>query len=114
MGEEGFSYNKAWVSKIIELCLAHDIQPVLITTPITSVLNTVYAERSPKFFETFYRFTRELQEAYPSVPYFDYSHDPRFENNFSLFFDGDHLNTAGAGKFTAIVVSDLQSRGLLQ
>ena len=112
-GAEGFAHNKQWVSKIIELCRAYNIQPVLITTPITSVLNNMYAEKSPDFFDTFYRFTRELQEAYPLVPYFDYSHDSRFENNFSLFYDGDHLNTAGAEQFTAIVISDLQSSGLL-
>ena len=113
MGEEGFAYNKSLVSKMIELCLAHDIQPVLISTPITSVLNQIYAEESPDFFNTFYRFTRELQETYPAVPYFDYSHDPRFENDFSLFLDSDHLNAAGAKKFTALVVSDLQTSGLL-
>ena len=113
-GEEGFAYNKAWAGKIIELCLANNIQPVLVSTPITSILNNIYAERSPEFFNTFYRFTRELQETYPSIPYLDYSHDPRFENNFSLFLDGDHLNTAGAEQFTAIVVSDLQSSGTLQ
>jgi hypothetical protein len=54
-----------------------------------------------------------LQEAYPDLPYFDYSHDSRFENNFLLFRDGDHLNTAGAEKFTAIVISDLQAGGLI-
>lgn len=112
-GEEGFAYNKALVSKIIELCMEHHIRPALVSTPITSVLNTVYAENSPGFFDTFYRFFRELQEDYPSVPYFDYSHDPRFENNFSLFGDGDHLNGKGAEKFTGVVVSDLQASGLL-
>ena len=112
-GEEGFAYNKNLVSKMIELCLAHDIQPVLISTPLVSVLNRIFAEESPDFLDTFYRLSRELQETYPTVPYFDYSHDPRFENDFSLFGDQDHLNAAGAKKFTAIVVSDLQANGLL-
>ncbi|GHV93289.1 hypothetical protein AGMMS50268_37920 [Spirochaetia bacterium] len=112
-GEEGFSYNQRWVIKIIEFCYAHDIKPVLITTPITSILNNIYAVQSPDFFDTFYRFTHEILEAYPSLTYFDYSHDQRFENDFSLFQDGDHLNSLGAEKFTAIVISDLQSGGLL-
>ncbi|GHV80558.1 hypothetical protein AGMMS49944_23490 [Spirochaetia bacterium] len=112
-GEEGFAYNKNWVIKTIELCHDHGIRPVLITTPITSILNTIYAEKSPDFFDTFYRFIREIGDAYPSVPYFDYSHDRRFEDDFSLFQDGDHLNIIGAEKFTAIVVSDLQVGGLL-
>ena len=112
-GEEGFAYNKNWVSKIIELCHEHGLRPVLITTPITSILNTIYAEKSPDFFDTFHRFTREIGDAYPSVPYFDYSHDRRFEDDFSLFQDGDHLNIIGAEKFTAIVISDLQASGLI-
>jgi hypothetical protein len=112
-GEEGFVHNKSLVSQIIEFCYTSDIQPVIITAPITSILNNIYAEKSPCFFDTFYRFIRELQEAYPGLPYFDYSRDPRFENDFSLFADGDHLNTAGAEKFTAIVISDLQARGYL-
>jgi len=112
-GEEGFVHNKILVSQIVEFCFANDIQPVLITMPITSILNNIYTEKSPGFFDTFYRFTRELQEAYPNLPYFDYSHDPRFENDFSLFKDGDHLNIFGAEKFTAIVISDLQTNGML-
>ena len=112
-GEEGFVRNKFLISQIVEFCYAKDIQPILITTPITSILNDKYAEKSPGFFDTFYRFTRELLEAYPNLSYFDYSHDPRFENDFSLFRDGDHLNIYGAEKFTAIVISDLQTSGLL-
>ena len=111
--EKGFTYNKSLVSQMAEFCYAHDIQPVLITTPITSVLNNIYRDKTPDFFDDFYRFTRELQEDYPSLPYLDYSHDPRFENDFSLFRDSDHLNNTGAEKFTAIVVSDLQAGGLL-
>ena len=113
MGEEGIAYNKDLVSRMIEFCYANDIQPVLVSTPITSILNNVYNKKSPQFFSEFYRFTRELQEASPSLLYFDYSHDPRFENDFSLFSDGDHLNTAGAEKFIAIIIHDLQESGLL-
>jgi hypothetical protein len=112
-GEEGFFHNKKLVSQIVEFCYANDIQPVLITTPITSILNNIYAEKSPGFFDTFHRFTQELQETYPGLIYLDYSHDPRFENDFSLFGDGDHLNIIGRKKFTAIVISDLQTSGLL-
>ena len=111
--EKGFAHNKSLVSQIVEFCYAHDIQPVLITTPITSAMNNIFREKTPDFFDDFYRFTSELQEAYPSLPYLDYSHDPRFENDFSLFRDSDHLNINGAKKFTSVVVSDLQTNGLL-
>jgi len=112
-GKEGFIYNKSLVSQIIEFCYVHDIRPVLLTTPVTSVLNSIYNEKTPDFFDDFYRFINELQEVYPSLPYFDYSNDPRFENDFSLFRDGDHLNKVGAEKFTGIIITDLQASGLL-
>jgi hypothetical protein len=112
-GEEGFAYNQAWLGKIIDLCLSHGIQPVLVSTPITSILNGIYAEKSPEFFDTFYRFSREICRKYPMVPYFDYSHDPRFCDDFSLFADGDHLNLYGAEQFTPVVVQDLIAAGLL-
>jgi hypothetical protein len=112
-GAKGFAYNKNLVSKMIELCIAHDIQPVLISTPVTDMLNNQYTERKPEFFDTFSRFTREIRAEYPSVPYFDYSRDPRFESDYTLFADSDHLNIFGAEKFTAIVVADLQAAGLL-
>jgi hypothetical protein len=112
-GEEGLAWNKNWVSLIVEFCYAHDIQPVLVSFPVTSVLNNIYTEESPGFFDNFYRFTRELQESYPSLPYFDYSHDSHFSNDYSLFFDSVHLNGAGTEKFTAAVILDLQASGLL-
>jgi hypothetical protein len=111
--EKGFTKNKYIVSQIIELCYANNIRPVLVSTPITSVLNNIFLKKTPDFFDDFYRFIRELQETYPGLPYFDYSHDPRFENDFSLFYNGDHLNIFGAEKFTAIVISDLQTSGLI-
>jgi hypothetical protein len=71
-GEEGFAWNKAWNIKMIQFCLDHGIQPVLVSTPVTSFLNDVYAECYPEFFDQwFYRMTDELRAEYPSVPYFD-------------------------------------------
>jgi hypothetical protein len=113
-GERGYAHNQELVCKIVELCLAHDIRPVLVTTPITSILNNIYAERSPDFFNTFYRFSREICEKYPGLKFFDYSHDSRFENDFSLFKDADHLNAYGAVKFTFIIVADLEASGILK
>jgi hypothetical protein len=110
---EGFIYNQKILSDIIDYCLARELQPVLISTPITGILNAIFEEKTPDFFETFYRFSRELSEKYPNVPYLDYSHDKRFENDSSLFRDGDHLNIYGAKKFTLIVIEDIQSLGLL-
>jgi hypothetical protein len=110
----GFAYNKKLLCGMIEFCLSHGLQPVLVSTPITSVLNSIYDEKSPEFFDTFYRFSREVCAEYPQVPYFDYSHDERFSNDFTLFADIDHLRANGAKKFTPIVVSDIEAAGLLK
>jgi hypothetical protein len=112
-GEEGFAWNKYWASLILDFCYAHDIQPVLISFPVISILNNIYTEETPDFFDIFYRFTRELQESYPSLPFFVFSHDPRFTDDHSLFFDSIHLNATGTKKFSATVILDLQANGLL-
>lgn len=112
-GDEGYQLNLAEVCQLVKFCLDNGLQPVLVTTPITTVLNDIYAE-DEDFFKTFYDFIAEVQSQFPGVPYFDYSHDPDFSPKFELFADGDHLNVYGARAFTARVVADLQNAGLLQ
>ena len=112
-GDEGYQLNLAEVCQLIKFCLDNGLQPVLVTTPITTVLNDIYAE-DEDFFTTFYNFIAEMQAQFPGVPYFDYSHDTDFSPKFELFTDGDHLNVYGARAFTARVVADLQNAGLLQ
>lgn len=113
-GDEGYLQNLEEVCQLVKFCLDKGLKPVLVTTPITTVLNDIYKEQSPNFFPTFYRFIADVQDQFPGVPYFDYSHDPEFSSNFELFADGDHLNVYGARQFTARVVQDLQEAGLLQ
>ena len=113
-GEEGYKQNLEEVCLLVDFCLKNGLKPVLITTPITTVLNDIYAQQSPNFFSTFYRFIGDVLARFPDVPYFDYSHDQEFSQNVELFADGDHLNVYGARKFTARVVADLQAAGLLQ
>lgn len=110
---EYYEQNLAKVSEMIELCESHHLRPVLITTPITDVLNRIYDEKTPDFFATFHQFSADLRERYPDVPYFDYSHDEAFSGRHELFADGDHLNNAGAELFTKTLVADLQKEGLL-
>ena len=112
-GEEGYRQNLEEVCQLVKFCLDNGLQPVLVTTPITTVLNDIY-EKDEDFFKTFYHFISDVQTQFPTVPYFDYSHDPEFSSNFELFADGDHLNVYGAREFTAHVVADLQEAGLLQ
>ena len=111
--QEDYAENIEKVSAIIELCHAHRLRPVLITTPITDVLNAIYDEKTPEFFTTFRQFSADLCERYPDVPYFDYSHDETFSAHHELFADGDHLNNAGAALFTKTLVADLRRAGIL-
>lgn len=111
--QEDYAENIEKVSAIIDLCHAHRLRPVLITTSITDVLNAIYDEETPEFFTTFRRFSDDLCERYPDVPYFDYSHDETFSARHELFADGDHLNNAGAALFTKTLVADLRRAGIL-
>jgi hypothetical protein len=109
----GYLPNKEIFYTIIEYCLSHNIQPVLVTTPIASASNKTVNETDSDFFDIFYQFSSELCEKYPSVPYLDYSNDTRIVGDYSLFYDADHLNYSGAKKFTPIVIADIEKLGLL-
>lgn len=112
-GEEGYRQNLLELCQLVEFCLERGLRPVLITTPICTVLNDIYAEDGD-FFPTFYRFIADMQSQFPGLSHFDYSHDPEFSPKVELFADGDHLNASGAELFTARVVADLQEAGLLE
>ncbi len=111
-GEEGFQYNIAAVSKIIDLCYSRKIIPVLVSTPQTDKLNDLHTKAD--FFGKFYRFTDVLKEKYPGLIYLDYSQNAEYSSDYSLFFDSTHLNPKGAKKFTAQIVQDLKDAGLLE
>ena len=112
-GEVGYQQNLTEVCQLVKFCLDNGLKPVLVTTPVTSVLNDIYAE-DENFFKTFYRFIADIQAQFPEVQYFDYSHDSDFSPQLKLFGDGDHLNIYGAKTFTARVVADLQEAELLK
>lgn len=111
-GQEGYNYNIQAVSKIIDLCYSHKLVPVLISIPITDILNSIY-EQDKDFFFIFEKFGKELCNKYPELLYFDYSRMEEISTNHKLFADGDHLNNAGAEKFTRLIVKDLIAHKLL-
>lgn len=111
---KGYTQNLDKVVEIIELCHAHRLRPVLITMPVTDVLNNIYKEKTPEFLTTFRQFSADLHERYPDVPYFDYSHDKIFSSHHEFFYDGDHLNNKGAALFTKTLVADLRLAGILE
>lgn len=92
--------------EIIKLLKSKNITPVLITTPYMSEYADTTREKSPEFFDDFYGIINKVC-ADTGVKYYDYSRDERFKYDRTLFSDTDHLNKAGAKKFTNIVISEL-------
>lgn len=41
------------------------------------------------------------------VEYYDYAFDERFVNEYSWFWDADHLNSEGARNFTNILMDEI-------
>lgn len=111
-GRESYEMNLSEVSKMIDFCYAHELTPVLVTTPVTDVLNEIY-EKDIDFFPTFEQFSKDLLNKYPGLIYLDYSRDEYFSKKHELFFDSDHLNNMGADEFTRTVIQDLQEKGVI-
>lgn len=112
-GIEGYQKNMTEVSKIVDFCYIHELTPVLISTPITDVLNQIYYEKDPAFFIKFEQFSQDLCKKYSNLSYYDYSRDEHFSCNHTYFTDGDHLNNKGAEAFTNNVLKRLKEELLI-
>lgn len=91
---------------IIALCQANNLRPVLITTPYLSEYMDQIRENDPTFLDDFYGLIQQIEED-TGVPYFDFSLDMRFESNYEMFHDVDHLNRNGARFFTSILFDEV-------
>ncbi len=91
--------------RIIDLCKAKQITPILVTTPyLAEYTNLVY----PEFFENFNNLIHKIQND-TGVAYYDYAKDERFQSDYSLFLNSDHLNKSGALKFVSILRDEVIS-----
>ena len=93
------------VYEMIKLLKAKNITPVLITTPYLCEYPDTVQGKSPEFFGQFYGLINKICDE-TGVKYYDYSRDERFKSDRTLFHDTDHLNKAGAKKFTDILFQD--------
>lgn len=91
---------------MIEYAKNRGMIPVLITTPYLNEYEKVIEELGPAFFDDFYGVINKITSS-TGVQYFDYLQDNRFSSDYSLFFNTDHLNKKGAGKFTDIVMNEV-------
>lgn len=94
--------------KMIELCKMNNLVPVMVSTPLLTEYSKAVKENDPSFLNDFYGVIDTVVEK-TGVTYLDYSFDTRFTNDYSLFFDVDHLNRVGALLFTEIIVEELQN-----
>lgn len=88
---------------IITYCQAHDITPVLITTPFSSYYYDLFPE---EFREEFHSVIVTIAHD-TSVNYYDYSNDERFRDHLDLFLDPDHLNEEGADYFIEVLTEEV-------
>lgn len=101
--------NTRCLRELIAFCSSRGWKPLLITTPFSDYYIKHFTESSLDSFRTR---VLKVSEEY-SVPYLDYSRDPRFLWNPSLFADTTHLNTIGRAEFTRIVLDYLENAGYL-
>lgn len=91
--------------EIAQLCKENGWRLVWVTPPYTQDYLDCFAD---DFFPEFYRRMSELSQKY-DIPYLDFSHDPRFTTDYSLFRNIDHLNGKGQTLFTDIVMQDIEA-----
>ena len=95
--------------EMIKLLKLKNITPVLITTPYMSEYPDTVQEKSPEFFDEFYGLINKICDE-TGIKYYDYSRDARFQDEherLKIFRDADHLNKAGAAKFTEIIFKEI-------
>ncbi len=89
---------------IIDYCQAHDITPVLITTPFSRYYRDLVSD---EFLEEFNATVTKIVSD-TGVSYYDYSADERFRDNLDYFSDSDHLNDEGAEYFMDILRDEVE------
>lgn len=97
--------EKEALKSMITFCLKNGTKPFLVTTPYTYEYTKTIEESDPEFFMDFYGVIDGIIKD-TGVSYYDYARDERFLNDYNLFMDLDHLNRAGALKFTDILISE--------
>lgn len=115
MGEEGFDYNYGYLIKMIELCNAHKVYPVVVTCPVPDLTSEYYAETG--FFDQYeiYRnkVLSETAERGLNCKWYDYSRSPDFCHNYSYFKDISHMSDSGAKVFTRDIIEKLKDEKIL-
>ncbi|MBQ7220562.1 MAG: SGNH/GDSL hydrolase family protein [Synergistaceae bacterium] len=92
--------------KIIALCHELGAAPILITTPYLKEYNDAVKKNDPEFYGDFRAVIDDVVR-HTGVKYYDYSEDERYTNDYSLFFNTDHMNRKGARIFTNTLLREV-------
>lgn len=99
--------------KIVELCREVNAYPVFITTPFTRVYNNHMCEKNANFINDFKQLVNSYSDIL-NVKYYDFSTDNKYVDDYTMFFDCQHLNKKGAILFTdellQIILDDKNSK----
>ncbi|MGB1253664.1 MAG: hypothetical protein ACPG8W_23840 [Candidatus Promineifilaceae bacterium] len=88
---------------IIQKVHESDAQLILYTSPTHEAYTTEFDTDIKSEMQLL---VQQLAAAY-AIPYYDYSHDPDFVKDDTLFLDAEHLNLCGAKKFSQLLSSEL-------
>lgn len=89
------------LERFVERCKKRGLKVIFITPP---VCDTYYKFTNPEVNRINTETVNKMSTKY-NCPYYDYFRDKRFSSRD--FFDNDHLNFAGAEKFTRILDHDI-------
>lgn len=95
---------------MIDLCREHGATPILLTTPFTRVYNNHMIDDNPKLIEDFADMMKKISNEL-KVDYYNFSCDKDYIDNYSLFFDCQHLNKMGALTFTDEIMNLIERDG---
>ena len=91
---------------IVDICRKHNVTPIFVTLPYLKEYTDEIKRRDNDFYDQFYSWIYSVVEK-TGVEYFDYSLDECFICDYTLFYNGDHMNSAGARKFTDILFEEV-------
>lgn len=91
---------------LIEGCQEKGAIPILITTPYLHEYTDVIKENAADFYDQFYSIIGQVLTD-TGAEYYDYAFDERFANEYSWFFNSDHLNKEGARNFVDILMQEI-------
>ena len=97
--EKVIPVNTERVAHMLQLCRAKGVRPLLISTPMYS---GYFQHTQPARYDRMVAITDSLASVY-DVKYYNFSKDTTYSDGD--FFDSNHLNRTGAGKFTAVLDS---------